>query len=108
MSPPESGRAVPTALPSAAARADRSRASTSGPVRALEVGDEAPAGALADVEHLLEATRPTIVGVRDLGVGGRAGLERAQQPDLGPIAVIARHPEQVVAVRSIHRDDVFV
>ena len=43
--------------------------------------EQATAGALADVEHLLEAIVLAAVGVGDLGSLGGTGIERAQQLD---------------------------
>src|ERR1700722_9999927 len=108
MSPPAIRRAPATGTPSASPIAALTPASTwpLSSVVALEVREETTAGALADVEHLFEAVRAAVVWIWDFGVGRCAGLERAQQAPLGPIAIVARQPQQLVPVGAIHRQHV--
>ena len=85
----------PASLPTSLARCSRRRCV-----------EQPAAGALADVEHLVEAARPAVVGVGHLGVGRRRRVERAQQRHLGPVALVARQPQELVAVRAVHRQHV--
>ena len=103
------------ATPSAAASAASSRASIppspAAPPRpralARRWSSSPRQAALADVEHLLEAARPAVVRVGHVGVGRRARVERPQQaPPWRARPARARHAQQLVAVRAVHREHV--
>jgi len=64
----------------------------SGPGRAAQVIEQPAAGALADVENLVEAARTAVIRVGHVGVGRRARVERTQQAHLAAVGRRAGHP----------------
>src|SRR5579862_2844130 len=111
MSPPLTARAETTSRPSAAdsaalrgasirpLRSPAPRPSRLGRARfARQPLEQAAAGALADVEHLVEPAGATVVGVGHLGLGRRARIERTEQRHLRPITPVAGELQELVSV----------